>query len=100
MEIGEKKLKDMDDLGTVLKMKMTEREKQKREINQIGLNRQKESELVKTLDTLERVKDRKMNPSEIAERMSSPGSFRRITPEPGYAKVKRKGKKVVLQEPE
>ena len=77
MEIGEKKLRDMDDLGTVLQMKMKEREKQEREINQIGLNRQKETELVKTLDTLERVQSRKIvNPTEIAERMASPGSYR------------------------
>lgn len=100
MEISDKKVKDFEDLEMVMKLKLTEREKQKKDIKNLEEIRNEETKLVKTRDTLERIFDGKIRkPAEIEERMKHLGEFRETSSTPNYAKVNKhkKAKKVKIE---
>ena len=98
MELRNSKIKDFDSLETVYKLRAAEKEKQVKDVDDLGRTRKKETRVVKAIDTFERVKDGRISdPEEIANRIENPGEF-----QVDYAIVQRpkskKGKKVRLMD--
>ena len=99
LEISEAKLRELENLETVYKLKVKEKEKQRDQVKQLGETRELASKLVKARDTLERIRDGRISdPSDIESRIGSLGEFR-----VDYAMIKKpktkKRKIVKLVEP-
>ena len=93
VELSDSKLKDLEDLETVTKYKIAEKNKQEKLVDELGETRDMGTRYVMMKDTFDRIKDgRVSDPEDVTKRIQNLGEYRIE-----YAKVKKKKKEKTVK---